>query len=90
MGTSPEIVRGKIKHDDEVVISNVEIHIEYTESRSGIQGWGGWFEVPVDTAIQADEYYLELEDGRSSRILVSFQRSPTHLSISFTGMGPLD
>ena len=90
--TSSEVVRGSIKHNDEVIVSNVEIQIKHTESLSGFQDWAGWFDAPADTVIQPDEHYLELEDGRSARILIKrWERSSTetHVSVWFRGMEPL-
>ena len=80
-----------ISRNGNVVVANIDVDVHVTE-RKGLLEWSGSFSVPHDIVFDADEYTLELADGRLGQILILGQGiagGSTSKLVRFSGTGPL-
>lgn len=84
---------GKILHDDQIIIENIEGILSVDEQLGRMKSWQGTFDLPTGKNIEVGALYcLELDDGRSGKIRIErVQSNNTGTNaVEFQGSGPIE
>ena len=85
-------MNASITRNVNAVATNIDVVVHIIE-RNGLLEWEGSFSVPHDIVFDADEYTLELADGRSGQILIcdaGITGGSSTKRLRFQGTGPLN
>jgi hypothetical protein len=82
---------GKLFKDGQIAADGITVTLDFRLS-GGVSSWQGSFPIPAGARVTVgDQYFLQLDDGRSGRILVQATPAASNQAAIayFLGCGPL-